>query len=156
MRLSALVYAATTLAPPVLALVENWSIPPAGQSGTITDPSRIYCIIDDGRLDASPDCTIFTSDGAGGFETASGGWLHVNEESHEIEIVSSDVPAFHWEGSLKAIGEGSTELLSYFAAAEEEPLYGPTWNHIPGTNHVGIWTGDFATEAPVVLSFVPQ
>ncbi|KAL2796243.1 hypothetical protein BJX66DRAFT_336257 [Aspergillus keveii] len=144
---------AITLAAPSLAQVQNWIIPEAGQTGRITDPSRIYCIIDDGRLEASPDCTIFTSDGEGGFESASG-WLGLNEQSSQLEI-APEAPAFSWQGRPSPIG-GSTESLSYFIATDEEPVHGPTWNHIPGTNYVGIWTGDFGSQAPVWLSFVPE
>ncbi|KAL3491039.1 hypothetical protein BJX62DRAFT_237459 [Aspergillus germanicus] len=144
---------AITLAAPSLAQVQNWIIPEAGQTGRITDPSRVYCIIDDGRLEASPDCTIFTSDGEGGLESASG-WLGLNEESSQLEI-APEAPDFSWQGRPSPIG-GSTESLSYFTGTDEEPVYGPTWNHIPGTNYVGIWTGDFGSEAPVWLSFVPE
>ncbi|KAL4873636.1 hypothetical protein BDV12DRAFT_192078 [Aspergillus spectabilis] len=145
---------AITLASPSLAQSGAWTVPPAGQSGTITDPSRVYCIINDGRLEASPDCTTFTSNGAGGFE-AAGGWLAVNEDSNQIEIAPGSAPAFRWQGTPKTIGGPSTELLSYFDAAGDEPVYGPTWNHVPGTNYVAVWTGN-GEEAPLVLSFVPE
>jgi hypothetical protein len=93
---------AITLAAPSLAQVQNWIIPEAGQTGTITDPSRIYCIIDDGRLEASLDCTTFTSDGEGGFESASG-WLGLNEESSQLEI-APESPDFLWQGRPSPIG----------------------------------------------------
>ncbi|KIA75515.1 hypothetical protein HK57_00014 [Aspergillus ustus] len=144
---------ALTLAAPSLAQVGGWITPDAGQTGTITDPSRVYCIIADGRLEASRDCTVFTSNGEGGFSSANG-WLYLNEESAELGFASEE-PSFLWQGRPAAIG-GSTELLSYFTATDEEPVYGPTWNHVPGTNHVGIWTGDVSSEAPVWLSFVPE
>ncbi|KAL5333460.1 hypothetical protein BJX70DRAFT_403567 [Aspergillus crustosus] len=137
---------AATLATPSLAQTGAWTIPPAGQVGTITDPTRVYCIIADSRLEDSPDCTIFTSDGNGGLES-EGGWLRVNEDSNELEIYS-------WH--CASIPESSTELLAYFTETDSEPVYGPTWNHIPGTNYVGVWTGDLSQEAPVVLSFVPE
>jgi hypothetical protein len=94
---------AITLAAPSFAQLETWVAPAAGQSGTITDPSRVYCIIDDGRLEASPDCTTFTSDGAGGLEAAIG-WLAVNEDSNQIEIAPGGAPAFRWQGTPKPIG----------------------------------------------------
>ncbi|KAL4782626.1 hypothetical protein BJX76DRAFT_358782 [Aspergillus varians] len=143
--------AAITLAAPTLARPGSWIIPAAGQTGKVTDPSRIYCIIDDGTLSSSPACTTFTSDGNGGLES-EGGWLQVNEDSHEVEIIPGDAPAFRWQGQRRLDGSPA-ESVSYFTATDEEPLYGPIWNHVPGTDHVAPFTGS-GNEAPVVLSFV--
>ncbi|KAL2832128.1 hypothetical protein BDW59DRAFT_157590 [Aspergillus cavernicola] len=153
---------ALALASPSLAQSgRGWTTPSAGQTGTVTDPSRIYCIIDDGHLADSPDCTIFTSNGAGGLQAAgSDGWLQVNEQSHLIEIATpgDTAPAFRWQGS-HPLGARSTESLSYFSGTgtddNEEPLYGPIWNHVPGEDYVAVFTGS-GQEAPVVLSFVPN
>ncbi|KAL2833989.1 hypothetical protein BJY01DRAFT_253276 [Aspergillus pseudoustus] len=154
MRLSLLSSAlALTLAAPSLAQARGWISPITGQTGTITDPSRVYCIIADGRLEASPDCIVFTSDGEGRFSSANG-WLDVNEESAQLGFADEE-PTFRWQGRPAAVG-GSTESLSWFTPTDDEPVYGPTWNHVPGTNHVGIWTGDLRSQAPVWLSFVPQ
>lgn len=96
------IYAALSLAlaTPVIAQ-GKWIDLPSNQPGTISsDHSDKSCLDNRARLRRST-CATFEVDDDGRISTGSGDskrWLHVNDDTEALELVSGDAPVGHWKG----------------------------------------------------------
>lgn len=96
------IYAAISLAlvTPVIAQ-GKWIDLPSNEPGTISsDHSDESCLDSRARLRRST-CAIFEVDDDGHISTGSGDsrrWLHVDDDTEALELVSGEVPVGHWKG----------------------------------------------------------